>query len=213
MQKRCNKTGRFSPIELTTGSKHNKWTVIGFSHKNKVGNIFWQCECECGTVKSVAAHAVISGKSKSCGCNRRRKGQNKTHGLRNHPLYKTWMAMKYRCLTVTAHNYHLYGGRGISICDRWLESVVNFYNDMFNGYQKGLHLDRIDVNGNYCPENCRWVTGTENNNNKRVNWKVSFDGRTHTPTEWGSELGIKANTIQSRKRKGWTDYEALFGLR
>jgi hypothetical protein len=121
--------------------------------------------------------------------------------------------MKYRCNNPNSHNYRLYGGRGIRVCDRWLESVENFYNDMINGYQKGLHLDRIDVNGDYSPENCRWLTCEQNNNNKRFNWVVSFDGRTHTPTEWGRELGINANTIQSRKRKGWTDYESLFGLK
>jgi len=175
------------------------------------GNYYWMCRCDCGVEKEIMASKLTAGQ-KSCGCLHFLKGQNKTHGLKNHPLYSVWSGMKRRCYNKNSPNYPNYGGRGITVCERWMASVKNFYDDMISGYIKGLHLDRIDVNGNYEPGNCRWATPIQNSNNKRLNWVVSFDGRTHTPTEWGRELGVKANTIQNRKRKGWTDFEALFGL-
>ena len=212
MQKTCSKTGRFLAHELIIGAIHNKWTVIGYSHKSKVGNIFWECQCECGSIRKVAGHAVVSGKSKSCGCNRFRKGQNRKHGLRNHPLYKVWRGMRERCLNTKSKKYPDYGGRGINMCDSWKESVVNFYNDMIDGYEKGLHLDRSNNDMGYSKENCRWVKPIINANNKRSNVYICMDGRTHTPAEWGRELGIKDDTINHRRKRGWTDFEALFGL-
>jgi len=195
-----------------SGQKFGMLTALFPVSQHKCGTYRWKCKCECGNETEALISHLRSGNITKCNSNIHKKGINKKHGLRNHPLYKVWRGMKYRCLTPTAPNYQLYGGRGISICERWVTSVQNFYDDMIDGYIKGLHLDRIDVNGNYEPSNCRWLTNTQNNNNKRVNWTVSFDGRTHTPTEWSRELGIKANTIQNRKRKGWDDYEALFGL-
>lgn len=159
------------------------------------------------------ASRIKNSITKSCGCIKFNKGQNEIHGLKKHPLYNKWNSMKQRCYNENCESYPNYGGRGIKVCDRWLHSVENFYNDMNTGYSKGLHLDRIDVNSDYSPSNCRWVSGKQNNNNKRTNVYICMDGRTHTPAEWAEELGIKADTIASRKRKGWTDYEALFGLK
>lgn len=105
-----------------------------------------------------------------------------------------------------------YGGRGISVCKRWMESFQDFHSDMISNYKYGYNLDRIDVNGNYEPCNCRWLTNTENQNNKRNNVYICMDGRTHTPAEWSRETGVKGNTISNRKRKGWSDYDAIFGL-
>jgi hypothetical protein len=92
-----------------------------------------------------------------------------------------------------------------------LKILFVFFNDMNPTYSYGMHLDRIDVNGNYEPINCRWATPKQNSNNKRTNVFVTLDGRTHTPAKWAEELNIKANTIASRKRKGWCDHECLFG--
>jgi hypothetical protein len=208
---KCPKTGRVIPSRVSPGDKFNKWTAISFSHKNSGGNNVWTCQCECGAISQVLACRLVSGKSLSCKSAIHMAGRNKKHGLRNHPLYQVWRGIKYRCLDPSAHNYEDYGGRGIGMCDRWKESVENFYNDMVSGYKRGLHIGRIDNNGNYEPGNCRWETPIQNMNNKRSNVYVTHDGRTHTPAEWARELFIKANTIQNRIRKGRKDYDALFG--
>lgn len=194
------------------GQRFGMLTALFPVRQHECGAYYWRCKCDCGNENEALVSHLRSGNITKCNSNEHRKGVNIKHGLKNHPLYSVWAGMKRRCYNENSPNYPLYGGRGISVCDRWRNSVKNFYDDMIDGYSKGLHLDRIDVNGNYEPINCRWVTPIQNNNNKRLNWVVSFDGRTHTPTEWGRELGIKANTIQNRKRKGWTDFEALFGL-
>lgn len=202
-------TGRVLPNDVI-GLKFHRWTVLSFAEKRKT-QYYYNCECECGIKKIVSGTRLVTGGSKSCGCYRFRKGQNMTHGLRNHPLYGIWRGIKTRCLNPKSAHWSDYGGRGIKICDRWNDSFVNFYNDMINGYEKGLHIGRIDNNGNYEPSNCRWETPMQNSNNKRSNVYVTHDGRTHTPAEWARELFVKANTIQNRIRKGRKDYEALFG--
>ena len=204
-------SGQFQMADLS-GKKFNMLTAL-FPSKFQHGSYYWRCKCECGNENDVIATRLINLKQISCGCLRYRKGQNIKHGLKSHPLYSKWNSMKGRCHTETYHNYNQYGGRGIKVCDRWRYSVENFYNDMITGWQKGLHLDRIDVNGNYCPENCRWVTNKTNQRNKRKHVYITMDGRTHIPTEWAEIIGTKANTICKRKQKGWTDFEALFGLK
>lgn len=200
--------GQMLPIRLT-GERFSLLLVIRPEETIK-GNVWWLCECNCGRMILVKATRLTQGTTKSCGCLKKRKGQNMTHGLRKHPLYRVWRGMKYRCLVPSAHNYPDYGGRGITVCDRWL-SIENFYNDMLPGYIKGLHLGRINNDGDYCPENCRWETPEQNNNNRRCCVMVTFDGRTHTIAEWAKELVVKANTISARIRRGRKDYEALFG--
>jgi hypothetical protein len=207
---KCPITGRFLPTMLEVGKKYHRWTVLGLHFKNNGGNLFWECQCECGTIKDVSGHRILSGESKSCGCYRYRKGQNSTHGLRKHPLYSVWRGIKNRCLNPKAPHWPDYGSRGIQICDRWKGSVQNFYDDMHEGYQKGLHIGRINNDGNYEPTNCRWETPLQNSNNKRSNVYVTHDGRTHTPAEWARELFKKANTIQARIRRGKKDSDALF---
>ena len=200
-------TGQFKKKDLT-GMKSGMLTAL-FASFFKHNSYYWRCKCECGNETDVLSTRIINNKTKSCGCLRHKKGQNEKHGLKKHPLYSVWAAMKYRCYNKNSHNYPNYGGRGIAVCESWLKSVVNFFNDMNKDYSIGLHLDRIDVNGNYEPLNCRWVTGQVNNNNKRTNVYICMDGRTHTPAEWGRELGIKSNTISNRKRKGWSDLDSL----
>jgi len=210
--KKFKNSGQFQPHALVVGGKYNSWEVIGSSERrNSGGNSFWQCKCICGKIKPVAAHAVISGKSKSCGCYRRRKGQNKTHGLKKHPLYTKWNNMKGRCYNPSYENYTDYGGRGIWVCERWRTSFKNFYDDMVEGWMPGLHLGRKDNDGPYSPENCCWDTPLTNANNKRNTIYICFDGRTHTVAEWARRLVLKADTIRHRIRKGKQGAEALFG--
>lgn len=115
-----------------------------------------------------------------------------------------------RCYKKYSNNYDIYGGRGISICQEWLDDFMNFYNwAMNNGYSDYLSIDRIDPNGNYCPENCKWSTAKEQANNTRSTVFLTYNGKTKPASEWSKITGISRNTITRRKRSGWTDEECL----
>lgn len=162
-------------ISVKVGQKFNKFTVIKEVERKKHGRLsrrMFKCKCQCGVVKLVGLSELRSGNTKSCGClNRSLYGKNlnkKTHGLAKHPLYKRWVGMKNRCLCPTSPHFSSYGGRGITVCKKWENSFVEFYKwATANGFRKDLQLDRINVNGNYSPRNCRWVTRTVNVRNRR----------------------------------------------
>lgn len=132
------------------------------------------------------------------------------HGMEGTRLYKIWDRMKQRCRNPNNTNYKHYGERGIEVCEDW-NDFSNFMNWSYeNGYNESLSIDRIDVNGNYCPDNCRWVSQKEQNNNKRNNHYLTFGGRTLTLAEWGDATGILPATIQHRiARDGWSVEDAL----
>lgn len=200
-------TGRFQSVDITN-KIFGKLTAIHKSRKYKNGGWYWICKCDCGNITEVLASHLTS--TKSCGCLRRIKGQNKTHGLRCHPLYQVWRSMKYRCYNEKAPNYKDYGGRGITVCERWYSSFQNFYDDMITGYVKGeVMIDRIKVNENYEPINCRWLSYIGSANNKRNSKYLSLNGIVRTAAEWSRVLGIKDNTITSRKLKGYPDHLCL----
>lgn len=125
----------------------------------------WLCKCDCGETKIVAGNNLKFGNTVSCGCYFLEKVT--THKLCRHPLYRVYDAMKSRCLNPNHLYFDYYGGRDIKICDRWLESFENFFEDMSSTYAIGLELDRKDTNGDYCKENCRWVTRQQNVMNTR----------------------------------------------
>jgi hypothetical protein len=172
---------------------------------------YWNCVCDCGNTKAIAAHRLKSGRTKSCGCYKLRKGQNVKHGLKSHPLYGVWRGIKERCLNINSKKYPDYGGRGITICPEWQNSMEKFYEDMLPGYQKGLQIDRIDNDKGYCKSNCRWAERLVNANNKRNNVFITVHGETLTAAEWGRKLNIKDNTIANRKLKGFSDEECIYG--
>lgn len=126
----------------------------------------WECSCDCGNKITVWATSLMSGNTKSCGCYRNEQSRDraKTHGRYGTKTYGSWVSMKRRCLEKSHNRYHVYGGRGIKICDRWLK-FENFYADM-GKKPEGMQLDRIDNNGNYEPSNCRWVSLIDNIRNK-----------------------------------------------
>jgi hypothetical protein len=159
-------------------------------------------ECYCGNTFEVIILQLKSGNTKSCGCLRDRKikeqgFKNVIHGQRKHPLYKMWQGMLRRCNNPKDFGYYNYGGRGITVCERW-KDINNFLEDMYDSYKTGLELDRIDVNGNYEPSNCRWVTRKQNMNNMRRNRIVEYNGKKRTVSEWSDTLNIPYKQLLAR---------------
>lgn len=151
-----------------TGQKFGKLTIqnhVGFHN----GRTFWKCSCECGTMCEVSTHDLCSGKKRSCGCLRKENKSKLIHGKSKERIHKEWRGILHRCKNPSASHYENYGGRGISVCEEWANSFIAFYNwAINNGYSNDLTLDRIDNDGDYCPENCRWVTHMENCHNRGV---------------------------------------------
>lgn len=151
-----------------TGKTFNRLTVVKRSHVDKDNFIVWECICACGNTHFARAYPLKMGSIKSCGClnNELRNIRRTTHGLSKLPIYKVWKSMKSRCYRLTDTRYSRYGGRGIKVCDEWLNSPIAFIEwAMKNGYVEGLSIDRRDNNGNYTPVNCRFVSIAVNNRN------------------------------------------------
>ena len=199
-------------IDLT-GKKFGKLAVLEAARKNKNGGFAWKCKCECGNEAIVSAGNLLNGHSKSCGCLRAEwcKENRTKHGLENTRLYSIWLDMIYRCHNPENPNYKRYGERGILVCDEWKNDVRAFYNwAMQNGYSDDLTIDRIDNNGNYCPENCRWTTKKEQANNRRSNVFITRNGETKTMKQWSFETGIPYQVVWQRIQKlGWDTERAL----
>lgn len=192
-----------------TNQRFAKLVAEKRSHKDAFGAWMWLCHCDCGQTTTIRAAQLSSGHVRSCGCGvREAAAQPRTHGQTGTPLYLRWRSMLDRIDNKNGSNFHNYGGRGIRICDRW-RSFEAFSADVGSTFERSLELDRIDVNGHYEPGNCRWATEQVQQRNKRTNHNLTFAGRTQTVQDWAEERGVKANTIITRLRRGWSASRAL----
>jgi hypothetical protein len=183
----------------------------GFSKEHKS---LWLCKCNCGNETVVAGATLKRGNTKSCGClqiefisNLGKKG--KSHGMSHgHLVYYTWTRIKDRCYNKRGKDYEHYGGRGVRVCKRWL-TFENFYKDMGDIPSCGHSIDRVDNNGDYRPENCRWATIKEQANNKRNNRVITYRGEKKTIAQWSEKLGVKYGTLFSRLNRGLSFEESI----
>ena len=186
-----------------TGRNFGLWTVVAYGGKRGKKSV-WICKCQCGTERSVDAASLIAGRSTGCDCKRKATtaAMLRTHGASATNEYTIWLGMKRRCLRPKCKSFKNYGGRGITICDRWLESFDHFLADMGERPSPMYTLERIDNDGNYEPGNCRWATRKEQCNNTRKNRLLTFDGRTMTMSEWSRETGIASSWICTLIKRG-----------
>lgn len=203
-----------------TGMRFGRWKVKSRAPNDSKGNTNWNCICDCGCEKVVSGHSLRGGRSKSCGCfskDVKSKMLTKHGGASNHTteenkkLYKVWGAMRSRCNNPDSQSYSLYGGRGIKVCDEWNSDYLTFYHwAIDNGYKIGLSIDRINVDGDYCPSNCRWVDHVIQGNNRRKNYIITYNGETHTMADWARITGVNYNTLSGRiRRYAWPIEDAL----
>lgn len=192
--------------------RFGRLTVLEPAGKGSGGKIMWRCRCDCGNTKIVYAGNLRSGGTVSCGCFKRENARaNKpTHGGKGTRLYNIWRGMKTRCINATDHAYERYGGRGITICAEWANSFEAFRDwALANGYRDDLTIDREDNDGPYSPDNCRWATAYQQNNNRSINRMITYNSETHTLAQWSRLTGIKEDTIRKRMKRGWSAERAL----
>lgn len=196
------------PLNLS-GQRFGSLTVIKRAGSDKKGQSMWLCRCDCGNEKIIRGHDLKGG-TKSCGCSRRYNTGLYKHGLSKTRLHRIWRSIKDRCYNDNSLDFKFYGGRGVSVCAEWKCDFLSFFNwASSSGYKDGLTIDRIDVNGDYCPENCRWVPIVEQANNKRNNTYLTYHGETKTISQWARELKISPQTISSRLRYGFSMEKVL----
>lgn len=193
-------------IRDLSGKRFGKLTVIEFNGKNKFKKPLWKCKCDCGNEAVVAGENLTKKiATKSCGC--LRLESNTKHNKCKTSIYNVWNGMIQRCTDIKNSRYKSYMGRGITVCDKWL-TFEGFYEDM-GDRPKGMSLDRVDNNGNYCNENCKWSTPKEQSNNTRKNHPLTFNGKTQNITQWSEELNISWTVLQSRINRKWSTERAL----
>lgn len=189
-----------------TGKQFGKWTVLKIDENNK----YWICQCSCGVTRPVIKYNLTKGGSQSCGCYKAGI-RHSYHGMTNTDEHNIWLGIKERCYSKSAKEYNRYGGRGIRMSQRWLDSFVNFYEDMGNRPSKLHSIDRINNDGNYEPSNCKWATRSEQQRNTRRTLLVTYRGITVSAAEMAEKFGVNYKLFHSRLRYGWTVEMSLFG--
>lgn len=189
-----------------TGKRFGRLEVIGVDDRN-TRKTYYICMCDCGNIKSVRSDSLICGVIRSCGCLKKEQDKknltaNHSHKMSGTRIYEIWQGMKGRCYNQNDARYTSYGGRGITVCDDWKNDFATFYEwAKKNGYADTLTLDRINNDGNYCPNNCRWATSQQQSRNRRSNIKITIGNSTKTLMEWCKIFDLDYNTIHARYKK------------
>lgn len=187
-----------------TAQRFHRLLVMSEVPERKNGRIMWLCRCDCGAIVRVAAGALTSGNTQSCGCQKIDKTRQRcvTHGMSKDPVYAVWCSMKARCEKRSCGDFRLYGARGIKVCERWKHSFAAFLQDMGPRPGDGFSVDRINNDGDYCPENCRWASSCDQASNKRTNTYLTIDGETKILSEWAKYAGITVSGMCRRIKRG-----------
>lgn len=206
-------------LQDLVGRRFGRLTVIESIELVYKRGMKWRCACDCGQITAVITNSLNSGHTKSCGCLHREKSSevgrqiNLSHGDarqgRQEPEYTVWSRMKRRCYNKRDDAYRYYGGKGVVVCDEWKNSYTAFLRDMGRRPTPHHQIDRIDSNGDYEPDNCRWVTRLQQAGNKTNNRYLSACGQTLTVTEWSHKTGLPMKLIHNRITRGWSDEAAV----
>lgn len=191
------------------GERFGRLKVIREIGTDKNGKTVWECQCDCGNSTSSIGSNLVSGKSMSCGCikNEIASARARKHGMGRTKIYSTWQNMKQRCYNEKCKSYKDYGARGIEVCPEWLNNPKSFFDwAMANGYDKNLTIERKDVNGNYCPENCCWISHPEQAKNKTVTKRI---GERELALDVARENFIPPSTMYSRIRRGMSARDSV----
>ena len=197
------------------GQIFGELTVVRLVGRNKHKHYAWDCQCKCGKTVVVTSGHLRSGHTRSCGCLRDRATASRSirHGKARRGAatgeYRSWQCMIRRCCNQNDPKFKDYGGRGITVCEQWRASFETFFEDMGDQSGTANTIERIDVNGNYEPSNCRWAASDEQAINKRSNVRITAEGVTLCIAEWSRKLGIPADRIRGRLRLGWPPELAL----
>lgn len=195
-----------------TGQRFGRLLVLNYAGSNG-RRALWNCRCDCGAFVVALGKVLLNGGTRSCGCLRREITSRRNRTVRfDHPAEGAiWQTMKDRCFNPRNKDFADYGGRGITVCDRWSGSkdFVNFLTDMGPRPAKGYWLERIDNDGNYEPRNCRWATPKEEQRNRRDNHPLTHNGLTLCISGWAEQTGLADSTIRRRLHRGWSVTDAL----
>lgn len=195
-----------------TGKKFGRLTTIERVRGKQ--QVLYRCICDCGNVTFANATQLQKGLKKSCGCYKKEvtKAMATKHGKTNTRQFRIWSHIKDRCYDYNCPKYKRYGGRGIKMCDEWLNNFQKFYDwAMANGYKDNLTIDRIDNDGNYEPSNCRWVTNQEQQNNRSNNRKIVYNGQEYTASQLAKKYNVPYKLFMGRLYNNWAIEEALKG--
>lgn len=195
-----------------TGKRFGSLLVIERTENDHSGYARWKCLCDCGNYTVVRGANLRAGAVRSCGC-LKTKGWHRSHSMSKTRIYKTWCAMKSRCNNPKDRSYKDYGGRGIHVCDEWEHDFESFFEwSQISGYSENLTIERKDTNGDYSPANCAWVTKAEQANNRRMNFQITYHGKTQNLIQWCTELGLNYKRVHNRMRKLGMDFETAISM-